>query len=132
MGDRPLPFKYSKWLTFSSLFILFPSALAFNKRRFHLSGAYFVTALVSANYWRRPEYGRRRNLDVVVSRTCLVLIVKTGWYTQHQALGWGLLFATGGCYKASCYLHDKKSAWWLLAHFLMHVSTCAGMCLAIF
>jgi hypothetical protein len=124
--------KYSRWLTLSSLFILLPSALAFDKRRFYLSGAYFVTALVSANYWRRPEYGLRRNLDVVVSRTCLILILKTGWRTQHQGLGWILLVATGVCYRASFYLHDKKSAWWLLAHFLMHVFSCAGMCLAVF
>jgi hypothetical protein len=129
MGERSI--KYPVWLTVSSLSFLLPSLKAFRSRRFYLSGVYLCTALASANYWRRPEYGRRRNLDLAVSRTCLVCIVAAGWHTPHQALGWALIAAVGSTYWASCYLHDKKCAWWLLAHFLMHAFTCAGMLLAV-
>lgn len=123
--------KYSRWLTLSSLFILVPSALAFNKCRFYLSGAYCLTALFSANYWRRPEYGLRRNLDITVARTCFVCTVAAGWHTQRKFLCWSIFVAITCCYRASFYLHEKKSAWWLLAHFLMHVFTCAGMCVVL-
>ena len=59
----PIPYKYSKYLFYSSFLMLlsFIFALYFNEG--YVSIYFFLLFLTSINFWRKPEYGLRRNLD---------------------------------------------------------------------
>ena len=135
--DNPthvLPFKYSIWLTMSSLSFLIPSMLSFKLNVLSLFVLYFVTSIASANYWRKASYGLRRNIDLTVSRICFTLTLTTGIMHVRgflRNIGWALVIAVALSYKLSFYLHDKKSFKWLIVHVFMHACTASGMCIVV-
>jgi len=87
--------------------------------------------LTSVNYWRRPTYGWRRNLDMGYV-TCAVMYQNyrayhTYYYTMKMGhyfvlLYCGLVLLGIGCYPVSVYLYKKKDLWGsTYVHCLLHV-----------
>ena len=90
--------------------------------------------LTSVNYWRRPTYGWRRNLDMGYV-TCAVMYQNYRAYHAYNAyyytmkmghyfvlLYYGLVVFGIGCYPVSVYLYKKKDLWRsTYVHCLLHV-----------
>ena len=62
----PLDYKYSKFLFYTSFLIglSFMVALYFNNN--YISIYLFLLFLSSINFWRKPKYGLRRNIDRIM------------------------------------------------------------------
>lgn len=123
-AGEAMAWKYSRWLTLSSLFFLVPAGVAWQAGRRNLSSLYVVTSLVSANYWRRCTRGFRRNADLVVAKISFVV---TFSMTYDDKTAWAFAAAAGALYGTALYLHSVESWWWLPAHGAMHVVITAGM-----
>ena len=87
--------------------------------------------LTSVNYWRRPTYGWRRNLDMGYVASALIYQNYHAYHSyyymmnldQSIALLYLALMLFGiGCYPTSIYLHKKKDIWGsTYVHCLLHV-----------
>lgn len=110
----------------SSLYII-PCVYAYNNKDYIFSALLLSVSLISINYWRNPEKGFRRNLDLVFSK----LMICVGSYhaakyitTLNQKLltypGFILTIYT---YNKSSSLHVKKDNNWYKYHSLMHIVT---------
>ena len=130
-----LPFKYSVWLVLSSFSFLVPAGLALRLSLYWHCAVYCVTAAASANYWRKAQFGFRRNVDVLVARLSFVFTVISGALRIHGLkvliVGWTLAFAIPVAYKLSIYFEKKRAPLWLMAHFSMHCFVSAGMSLVV-
>lgn len=68
-----LPYKYSKFLFFSSFSMLIATIISYITNDIYITLYFFILFLTSINHWRRPEYGLRRDIDL--------FIVKVGFFT---------------------------------------------------
>ena len=59
----PIPYKYSKYLFYSSFTMSLTSLIALYFDEGVTSFYYFVLFLTSINFWRKPEYGIRHRMD---------------------------------------------------------------------
>ena len=79
-GSEPvLPFPMCYCLVASSFMIMAPAIMAHKAGLRALAGTYAMTSFVSANFWRCPCNGYRRDLDLVVANRQLAKL------TQHVA-----------------------------------------------
>ncbi len=69
-----MPNKYSKFLFYSSFSMLISAIIAIIINDLYVTVYFLLLFLTSINYWRRPEYGLRRNIDLFVVN-CGVIIV---------------------------------------------------------
>lgn len=109
----------SKWLVLSSFFMGLPSIMFYMKNLRLESTAVITTSLVSANYWRKPEKGFRRNLDIYVSRITTAYFLWNYYTTSSdfRILTCILLF-----YWRSCRLFEKHIPTWWEYHFAFHAT----------
>jgi hypothetical protein len=96
--NQILPFKYSIWLTISSVSFIIPAVYSFTVHLWLYGFLYFSTAIASINYWRKATYGRRRDIDVIISRISFIITFATG-LRQATLFGWVLVFMIAGLYK---------------------------------
>jgi hypothetical protein len=90
--------------------------------------------LTSVNYWRRPTYGWRRNLDMGYVASALIYQNYHAYHAYHAyyymmnldqsfaLLYLALMLFSIGCYPVSVYLYKKKDIWGsTYVHCLLHV-----------
>ena len=123
-AGEAMAWKYSRWLTLSSLFFLVPAGVAWHSGSRNLSSLYVVTSLVSANYWRRCTRGFRRNADLVVAKISFLATFSVAY--DNPAV-WGFAAVVGALYGLACYYHSVESRRWLPVHGAMHVVISMGM-----
>jgi hypothetical protein len=63
----PIPYKYSKFLVYSSFSMGIASLIALYLDDTYISIYFFLLWLTSINFWRKPEYGMRRNIDWTIA-----------------------------------------------------------------
>ena len=61
-----MPLSYSKFLFLSSFSMLISAIIAIIVNDIYVTIYFLLLFLTSINYWRRPEYGLRRNIDLFV------------------------------------------------------------------
>jgi hypothetical protein len=121
----PLPYKYSKYL-FCSSFLMSVTALV---TLYHDEGItslyYFLLFLTSINFWRRPEYGFRRQLDqLLVYSGCLYVLYNVFLVlkTEFQRVTFISLFACVLIFDiielVLCYFESTK---WIIFHMAIHL-----------
>jgi hypothetical protein len=80
-----------------------------------------VVAIVSANYWRNPVVGLRRDIDLVVAKVSFGIYFVHGLYKPDV---WDVMTLGGivGCYCLSWKCHELSSntPYWILFHSLFH------------
>jgi hypothetical protein len=69
-----MPLSYSKFLFYSSFSMLLSAIISIIVNDLYVTIYFFLLFLTSINYWRRPEYGLRRNIDLFVVK-CGIIIV---------------------------------------------------------
>jgi len=120
----PIPYKYSKYLFYSSflMFLSFIFALYFNEG--YISIYFFLLFLTSINFWRKPEYGLRRNLDKMlvyfgVIYTLYYIYLLSGTFYKMMFLN---IFICVLIFHITeyilCYLNSTK---WIIFHMAMHL-----------
>ena len=62
----PIPYKYSKYLFYSSFTMSLTSLIALYFDEGITSFYYFILFLTSINFWRKPEYGIRHKMDKTI------------------------------------------------------------------
>ena len=62
----PMSYNYSKFLFYSSFSMLLSCTIAIIMNEPYVTTYFLLLFLTSINYWRRPEYGIRRNIDLFV------------------------------------------------------------------
>lgn len=105
----------------SSLLFLVPSLLSFYINAHILGYCGIITTIVSMNYWRRVEYGFRRNLDLVCSR--IMITIGSGYYLLYynNTIYDIVLFCFLGKVLSVLYLtSDFKNEYWYVYHMTFH------------
>ena len=83
------------------------------------SGWIFLTSI---NYWRKPNYSWRRDLDMISVKFALVHHVIRGYNSEYYKYYCIFTFISIFCYKLSCYFHKKKMYWLsTYSHASLHV-----------
>lgn len=118
----------AKWLILSSFVFTIPAIYAYIHSLYCYSGLLLLTSIVSANYWRRPTYSWRRNLDLVFSKMSFVIFAYHGIihvrYVPYMITGYPLVCILAYCY----YLSNKnilENKSWVIYHSMFH---CIVMC----
>lgn len=69
-----VPLSYSKFLFYSSFSMLVSVIIAIIVNDIYVTCYFLLLFLTSINYWRRPEYGLRRNIDLFVVRCGMIIV----------------------------------------------------------
>jgi len=69
-----VPLSYSKFLFLSSFSMLVSVIIAIIVNDIYVTLYFLLLFLTSINYWRRPEYGLRRNIDLFVVRCGMIIV----------------------------------------------------------
>jgi len=67
--------------------------------------------ITSVNYWRRPVYGLRRNMDIFYVICALIYHVSYSIRVQNAALYCGIMMFATLCWPLSWFLYRKKYIW---------------------
>ena len=114
----------SKYLIISSMFILPTSILSYTCHYYTYSILMMTVVLCSMNYWMKATYGKRRTLDLIISKIAFCVYVYNGimnLYGFYLILGYfnmvGILYFY---YKAN-YFFTSINNNWLKYHFIFHI-----------
>ena len=94
-----------------------------------------VTSLCSVNYWRRPEYGLRRTLDIGVANLAWCYSVyrvlsSTTCSAYERAAVLGLYTCAAAIWLQAVRLWTRRRESWLLWHVAFHsVVSCGNLAL---
>ena len=115
---------YAKCLVVSSLSFLIPAICAFYRKQYLDSVSICIISCISANFWRKPTYSWRRDVDIVVARVSLVVYVVKGLiyvrYVPYMVTGLPGLVGILYCYYLSDVLLYAKNANWYKFHMAFH------------
>jgi hypothetical protein len=114
----------SRWLTCSSFLFVFPAFYAYTIELYSYSALLVFTSLVSANFWRKPDYSWRRDLDLVVAKISFVVFTTKGAiharYTPYVITGFSSFMVLCYCYYLSEKHLQMKHDYWYKYHLLFH------------
>ena len=71
----PISYNYSKFLFFSSFSMLISALIAIYMNDKYITIYFFLLFLSSINYWRKPEYGFRRNIDLLIVNVGIIVLL---------------------------------------------------------
>ena len=113
----------SKYIVVSSTLFLLPSVYAYVQHLYvHSCGFGFVT-FASINYWKHPQLGFRRDLDVITARSFSTLgildyMMRTSRIQQlYMMLGSGCMV---GLYRMSYHRYHHQLPW-VKYHVAFHI-----------
>ena len=117
----------SKYLVVSSFSFTIPSIYAFYNSLYFHACLLLLTSLVSANFWRKPTYSWRRDLDLFFSKLTFVLFTYDGIVNiknnSYTFIGYPMVFIILYCYYLSNeHYKIKNSNNWVIYHSLFHYS----------
>jgi len=114
----------TKYITFSSFFIMIPSLYSFYHKQYFYSTMLFYTSIVSANYWRKATFSFRRDLDLAIAKISFSVFLFEGIcyvrYTPYIVIGFPLILYIFYCYYLSEKLYRENNNNWYKYHCLFH------------
>jgi hypothetical protein len=124
--EFPLNQNYSKFLFYSSFMIGISSCIAFYMEDTILTIFLFLLFLTSINYWRKPELGLRRQIDMFLCWISTFYFVTVSFLFLPEfnrvmyvntAICVGIFYL---CENILCYVRSVK---WIIFHMAMHIYT---------
>lgn len=113
----------TNYLVLSSFSFLIPGLYAYIYRLYFYCLVCFFTSMISANYWRKPTYSWRRDLDLVFSKVSFIVFAYNGItrvvYIPYLFSGYSLLVLSLYCF----YLSNKntnENKNWVFYHSMFH------------
>ena len=130
-----VPLSYSKFLFYSSFSMLVSAIIAIIVNDIYVTLYFLLIFLTSINYWRRPEYGFRRDIDLFVVR-CGVFI---GFYQVSllknefcRFMCLSIAFCSTVFYIIEHILVYFNSLKWIIVHMTIHLYMSLGALFVIF
>ena len=120
----PISYSYSKFLFYSSFSMLLSAIIAIIMNDKYISIYFCLLFLTSINYWRRPEYGLRRNIDlciVYIGEFAILyqLFLLKSEFDRHVVLS--ILLCVILFYIIEHILVYFKSLKWIIFHMAIHM-----------
>ena len=131
----PMSYSYSKFLLYSSFLIGISAFIAYIMNDLYISVYLFLLFLTSINYWRKAEYGLRRNIDLTVVSIGAIYTLLYLFLLKDEFHRVGLLIIFFCCFlffileHILCYLGSAK---WIVFHMALHIYFVCGSLLVIF
>jgi hypothetical protein len=106
-----IPKANGRFICIMSLFNLISGIYAIKEGMYNLAIGPIGIFITSVNYWRRPVYGMRRNLDIFCVISALIYHVSYSILVQNVALYCGIIMFAALCWPFSWILYHKKYIW---------------------
>jgi len=131
----PMSYNYSKFLFYSSFSMIISAFIAIIMNDLYVTIYFILLFLTSINYWRRPEYGLRRNIDLFIVYIG-VFIVSIQWILLKNEFNRYLFISLHFCclifYLLEFILVYFKSVKWIIFHMMIHIYGSLSALLIIF
>lgn len=121
----PMPYKYSKYLFYSSFTMSLTALIALYFDEGVTSFYYFILFLTSINFWRKPEYGIRHKMDktVVYIGACYVffiiyMLLNKEFYRIVFINMFLCVLIFDIISRTLCMFHSTK---WIIFHMAIHI-----------
>jgi hypothetical protein len=120
----PMSQDYSKYLFYSSFSIGLSSMISLSFNDYITSFMMFLMFLLSIQFWYKPEYGFRRNIDMLMSRTIAFYYLLSIGYDKDEICGTIYLYSFYNIlflYLIEMILVCVHSPKWIVLHMAMHL-----------
>lgn len=124
-----LPWSKSRYLTLTSCLFFTSAIYSYSCRLYFLALIAGLTSFISANFWRNPVPGIRRDIDLVYSKLSFMIFFCNGVYYVRSVPYMLIFYPTLGCmiwsfYTSNATYYQKKDFWWKY-HLVFHVTVLA-------
>ena len=122
--EYPIPYKYSKYLFYSSFLMGLSAIFALYFNEGIVSIYFFLLFLTSINFWRKPEYGLRHKLDkMLVYAGCFYVLIYIYLLSgEFYKIMWLNMFICSFVFYIFeyilCYFGSVK---WIIFHMAIHL-----------
>jgi hypothetical protein len=116
--------KYSIFLFYSSFCMLFASIIAYIMDDKYITMFLIIVFLTSINHWRRPEYGLRRNIDLLIVYICVGYTVLRACLLKNEFTRYfvlSMLFCGLVFYFLEYLFIYLNMDMWIILHMTMHL-----------
>jgi len=121
----PLPYKYSKYLLYSSFSMSLTALFSLYFDEWITSLYYFILFLTSINFWRKPEYGLRHKVDKLLVYIGVAYIFYNQYLLLDKEFFRVVLMDMFICILIFfvieyilCYFYSTK---WIIFHMAIHI-----------
>ena len=133
--NLPMWYNYSKFLLYSRCTIGISAVIAYIMNDVYVTVYLLLLFLTSINYWRKPEYGLRRNIDLTAVSIGGVYALLNIFLLKDEFHRVGVLIL-GFCgtlfFLLEYILSYLDSPKWIIFHMTLHIYASAVACLMIF
>jgi hypothetical protein len=131
----PISYNYSKFLFFSSFSMLISTLIAIYMNDIYITIYFFLLFLSSINYWRKPEYGFRRNIDLLIVKIGIISLLSQicllkNEFCRHIYIS--LAFCAAIFYIIEHILVYFINVKWIIFHMSIHIYISLAALLIIF
>ena len=111
-------------MTLTSTLFVIPAIYGYSCGLYFLALFIAGTSIISANYWRNPVPGIRRDLDLVYSKVSFCIFLLNGIYYVRSFPAILVFYPGLGCmiwsfYTSNAFYYQKKEFWWKY-HMIFH------------
>ena len=131
-SDQPteyqlLPANHCNFLRTMSIVTFMGGLYGLKKKQYMMTMCPFVVVFTSLNYWRKPEYGVRRNIDITAVITGVSLYYYTSFKSNQQGMYGTTMCICAGLYGLSWCLYKKGYKWSsTISHSVIYVALTAA------
>jgi len=126
------PRKYSKFMFYSSFSMLVAAFISYIMNDIYITSYFFILFLTSINHWRRPEYGMRRNIDLLMVYLGLFIILFQICLLKSELNRYCLASLILCCiifYTIEHILAYYNNVKWIIFHMTIHIyASCCVIC----
>ena len=138
MGERfllPMSYSYSKFLFYSSFSMLISAIIAIIMNDLYITIYFGLLFLTSINYWRKPEYGFRRNIDRLVVYIGVFIMLFQACLLKNEMNRY-IYLSMGVCaiifYITEHIMVYFNNSQWIIFHMTLHIYVSLSVILVIF
>jgi hypothetical protein len=131
----PMSYNYSKFLFYSSFCMLISTLIAIYMNDIYITIYFFLLFLSSINYWRKPEYGFRRNIDLLVVNLGILGLLSQICLLKNEFCRYvyiSLVLCAAMFYIFEHILSYMISAKWIIFHMTIHIYVSAAALFIVF
>lgn len=121
---RPEHSRSAFFLFYSSCLFLLSASISYYMNDEYTTLLYFLLFLTSINYWRKPEYGIRWDIDMFICKICGLYLIINACLVQREFgryMSLSILTCMVFFYMMTCVLAYFGSVKWVLFHMAMHI-----------
>jgi hypothetical protein len=123
--NYPLPYKYSKYLVYSSCTMSITALVSLYFDETITSIYFFVLFLTSINFWRKPEYGIRHKIDKILVYIGVIYVLFYEFLLLNKEFYRTIFIYLFICIilffiieHILCYFYSTK---WIIFHMAIHI-----------